>query len=138
MKSLLLVFCLVSGYAAAAKVVSFNCAAKVYGCHNGHNGVKCFWDTFEAQDYELPMRESQNASGAPLYTARFQDSIDNHLLTLNIAWIEGQILQPLYLRAKLDAGSVVSETTGSDKIDVSLRNDRFGRGYTCWNFQVND
>jgi hypothetical protein len=138
MKSTILVLGLVFAVGAFAKEARFTCAAKAYNCHTHNGDTDCRWHSLDAIDFEVPMREGEDMFGNPKWSGRFQSSIDNHYLTVNIVQTFSQDGAYLSLKAKLDAGNVVSETSGEEKIDVSLRNDRFGRGYTCWDFHVVD
>lgn len=126
-----------------AKQVEVRCTPKAYSCYNSPEGYVCRWNPLSGgaptlvQAYRDP-NYPKEGEDFELYRGLYRTSIDRHDLTLNMEFkvFADNSTQPNFMRAKLDAGSVVAETKGIDQIDISLRNHNYGRGYICNSFRV--
>lgn len=78
--------------------------------------------------------------GYDLYHSQYQTSVDRHVLRLNMEFkvYPDNRSEIGFVRATLDAGSVIAEASGYEHIDISLRNNNYGRGYVCSSFRVLD
>lgn len=125
-----------------AMQVSLTCFAKAYACGPDQNGqYVCDWVTLNPSYQDaVPLVKDNRFPSAQypynVYRARYQNAIDNHFLTIDFVWSDQDANHPLMAYGALDAGTVVAETSGMDRIDVSLHNQNFGRGFLCTNFQV--
>lgn len=127
--SLLLAF---GGSAALAHEVSFKCSPKAFNC--GPNGA-CNWsEMYEGVVTTIPLDEDMNDQ--EIHRARYQTMLDGHQLTIDFRYNEGNQNRPLRVNAYLGATNVMAETSGTDKIDVALRNNTYGRGFVCTNIRV--
>ncbi len=129
--------------AASAKQVEVQCTPKAYSCYNSPEGYVCRWNPLSGgapalvQAYRDPNYPKQG-DDFELYRSRYRSSVDRHELTVDMefkVFFDGRS-QPNFMRATLDAGSVIAEATGIDRIDISLRNHNYGRGYICNSFRV--
>lgn len=136
MKTVLLVLgaSLIFGTSAYAKTVTFSCGPKVYQCYDSGNGPMCNWLFLASSIYTMPLvMDSGPILPTSVWRATYRNVIDNHFLTLNVAY-DGEIS----LNASLDARNVVAETSGNISIDVALRNHYYGRGFFCSGFSVSN
>lgn len=136
------ILCL-SAAGAFAKQVEVTCTPKAYSCYNAPEGYVCRWNNLSggipamARAFRDP-NYPKEGSDFELYRAQYKTSIDRHTLTLNMEFkvFADNSSATNVIRATLDAGSVVAEATGVERVDISLRNNNYGRGYTCSSFRV--
>lgn len=130
-------------HAVSAKQVEVQCTPKAYSCYNSAEGYVCRWNPLGSgaprlvQAYRDPNYPKQG-SDFELYYSRYNNVVDGHTLTLMMEFkvFADNSSQPNQIRAVLDAGSVIAEATGLDRIDISLRNNNYGRGFNCDSFRV--
>ncbi len=128
---------------AWAKQVEVQCTPKAYSCYNSPEGYVCRWNNLSggapalAQAFRDPNYPKEGAN-FELYRAHYQTSIDRHALTLSMEFkvFADNSNAPHMIRATLDAGSVIAEASGLEQVDISLRNNNYGRGYYCSSFRV--
>lgn len=118
----LVLLCSSSAFARTVNV-SFECAAKAYSC--GPTG--CDWTVFNAQRTTVSMADK----GDGFATARYVTNYDGHVLTLDFTYDEQSGKNPLSVKAYLGTTTVMAETSGTRTIDISLRNNSYGRGFYC-------
>lgn len=141
--ALLLVLFAAFATQASAKQVEIHCTPKAYNCYNSPEGYACRWNPLSGgaptlvQAFRDPNYPKEGAD-FELYRSRYRTSIDRHELTVNLEFkvFADNSTQPNFMRASLDAGSVIAEAKGLDQIDISMRNHNYGRGYTCDSFRV--
>lgn len=117
---------------ALAKQVEVVCTTKAYVCST----TDCRWITTASPAPALvTMYRDPNfpKEGSPyeLWYANYQISYDRHLLTLKMEVKDFGTTRPVTVRASLDAGNVIAEATGQDAVEISLRNQNYGRGFIC-------
>lgn len=144
MRLLILTILSFSAYGASAKQVEVLCTPKAYSCYNSPEGYICRWNNIASNTAPALVRAYHDPSKAgenyDVYRAQYRTSIDRHSLTLRMDFkvYFDQSSEPDSINATLDAGSVIAEASGRDFIDISLRNNNYGRGYTCHSFRVLD
>ena len=125
----------------SALQVDLTCYAKAWVCYGGTNGTNCAWQTL-SPNYPARLQLVRDANSPTteypyqVYYSRYQTAVDNHFLTLDIYYSDRDLNRPMKVYANLNAGSVMAESSGTDQIDVALRNNTFGRGFICTNFQL--
>lgn len=132
MKSVLLLLLVLGGVSASAFEVSFKCSPKAYACTPGG---ACRW-TEMYQGIVTTVRLDRDLSDRDVYRARYQSYLDNHQLTLDFRYDEKSTNRPLRVNAYLGATNVMAESSGTNTIDIALRNNVFGRGFNCRQIQV--
>jgi hypothetical protein len=119
-----------------ATQVDLTCFAKAYVCTTTQNGYSCAWQTrqpsYEAtldlvQDPNYPNQDFPYQ----VFRAKYEASVDNHKLTLDFFYSDHDLTHPLKVYANLNARTVMAETSGTDRIDIALRNQNYGRGFIC-------
>ncbi len=141
MRTLLIVLAFMSS-AASAKVVEVTCSKKAYGCWNSTEGVVCRWVSMDdAVPVQIQMYRDPNFPKEDLpwevYRAVYQNTYDRHFLTVNVEYrvLEG-LRDPISVKASLNAGTVIAEASGRDRIEIGLRNANYGRGFICNSIRV--
>lgn len=129
--SLLLVFGAFSSVASAVEV-SFKCSPKAFAC--SPNGV-CKWSELYA-GIITTITLDRDVADRDLYRARYQSNLDNHQLTLDFRYSEKNMSRPLRVNAYLGSTNVMAESSGTNSIDVALRNNVYGRGFNCRQIQI--
>lgn len=142
MKALLLFASFALGLPVWASQVDFTCHSKFYQCNPAPDGsYYCQWQTnlteIHARVDLTPDPNYPNPS-YPYHVsrARFWTTYDNHTLTLDIVSSDHDQVHPLQISAHLDARTVIAESSGTDQVDVALRNQNYGRGFFCTNFRL--
>ncbi|NJL25839.1 MAG: hypothetical protein HC902_12150 [Calothrix sp. SM1_5_4] len=116
--------------------VSFTCRAKAFQCRPVSGGSSCLWSVeAHAPETYLNLISDQGYPNA-IYRARYRSVYDNHVLTLDIIYNPQNEYRPFRISANLDAGSVMAESSSRENIDISLRNQNYGRGFTCGEFRL--
>ncbi len=135
--------CMAAPFAASAKQVEVQCTPKGYSCYNVQEGPVCRWNPLSGgapalvRAFRDPNYPKEGAD-FEIYRSHYRTSIDRHELrvTMEFKVFADNTSQANFVRATLDAGSVIAEANGIDRIDISLRNNNYGRGYTCTSFRV--
>lgn len=132
MKFVLSFLLVCGGFSASAAEVSFKCSPKSFACTPGG---ACRWtEMFEG--IVTTVRLERDLSDRDIYRARYQSVLDNHQLTLDFRYDEKSVNRPLRVNAYLGATNVMAESSGTNSIDIALRNNNFGRGFNCRQIQV--
>lgn len=139
MKILMLIAALVAAQTVFAKEVEVNCVAKAYACDTG----SCGWYAASSPNPDtvtLLRDPNYPKDGAPyeIWRATYRAAYDRHQLTLNLEVKDYGTSQPVTVFAKLDAGSVIAESTSLNSADIGLRNQNYGRGFTCTSIRAID
>ncbi len=120
-----------------AATVNFTCGPKVFGCSGppmpGGNGG-CQWRYLGGSTYTLPMSPAPlppNPGSKSAWSAVYRDAIDGHYLTVEMLY-DGKMT----LSGTLNAQTVIAESSGVDWMDLSVRNQNYGRGFVCSGFKV--
>lgn len=142
MKSILFMTAIFASSPVFAKQVKITCKTKAYACYEtSPERVDCRWritgqlptaTITMVQDKDFPNPENPYevwyTNYAPLY--------DGHHLRLRVIFKQNQHATIIATRARLEAASVMAETTGGASLDISLRNDNYGRGFHCPRIEV--
>lgn len=132
MKALLSLMLVLGGFSATAAQVTFKCSPKAFSC--GPNG-DCGWnEMYEGVPTTIVLDQDNNDQ--EISRARYQTMIDGHQLTLDFRYNQANQERPLRVSAYLGATNVMAESSGSDRVDIALRNNTYGRGFTCTNIRV--
>jgi hypothetical protein len=139
MRIAILLWAALAGAPLWAMQLNLTCFAKTYVCTTGPNGYSCSWQTVTpSYQATLDLVRDPNYPSADfpyeVYRARYQTTYDNHQLTLDVFYSDHDMTHPMKVYANLNARTVMAETTGSDQIDIALRNQNYGRGFICTNF----
>ncbi|NJM09563.1 MAG: hypothetical protein HC883_01285 [Bdellovibrionaceae bacterium] len=119
---------------ASAMEVSLHCTPKAYSCLNGPKGPECSWAKL-GRGFSTTVPLTQDLNNPDVWRGRYQDNIDGHILTLNFRFNENG-LQPLRVDAYLAVSNVLGETTGTNSVEIALRNNVYGRGFNCKQIRV--
>jgi|GEM_PF-6949615 len=132
MKSVLALLLVFGGLSAAAVEVSFKCSPKAFAC--APNGV-CGWSEIHP-GVLTTIALAPDSFDNEIYRARYQTMVDGHQLTLDFRYNEQNEVRPLRVNAYLGVTNVMAESSGTNMIDIALRNNNYGRGYTCTQIRV--
>jgi hypothetical protein len=132
MKFVFSVLLALAGAQAFAKDVTVDCSPKFYACSANY----CSWQAQTAiPSTSVVLTKDPNYPNKDypfeIYRGTFRANYDNHVLTLDILLREAVKSNPLTVHAMLSTTNVAAETSGTDSIDVSLRNGSYGRGFNC-------
>lgn len=127
-----LLFSALASLPVLAKQVEVVCTTKAYVCST----TDCRWITTASPTPALvTMFRDPNfpKEGSPyeLWYANYQNSYDRHFLTLKMEVKDYGTRRPVQVKASLDAGNVIAESTGENSIEIGLRNQNYGRGFIC-------
>lgn len=130
MRFLICLFLFTISFASSALDVSFKCTGKAFTCYNGPAGYECRWNPiFEGPTLTLPLKPDEVDPNRGW--AYYQTNLDGHQLTLDFRYNQANRLQPLKVKAYLAASNVMAESSGTESIDIALRNNSYGRGFVC-------
>jgi hypothetical protein len=120
------------GAQAFAMDVTVDCSPKFYACTLN----SCSWQAQTAvPSTRVVLTKDPNYPNKDypfeIYRGTFRANYDNHVLTLDILYRDAVKSKPLTVHAMLSTTTVAAETSGTDSIDVSLRNGNYGRGFNC-------
>jgi hypothetical protein len=127
MKTVFILMLAMTAFSAQAVDVTFKCSPKAFQCQP--NGVCQWFEMYEGVTTTIVL--DQDNFDREIYRARYQSLLDGHQLTLDFRYDHTHPTQPLRVNAYLGATNVMAETSGSNKIDVALRNNNYGRGFNC-------
>lgn len=142
MKAILFITALFLSSSAFAKQAKINCKTKAYSCYETNSGyLDCRWritgtlptatiTMVQDKDYPNPYHpyEVWYTNYTPIY--------DGHQLWLRVFLKQNQHGTTITSRARLEATTVMAETSGGRSMDISLRNDNYGRGFYCPTIEV--
>jgi hypothetical protein len=141
MKFLIMLSTLLFSAPLWALQVEVNCFSKFYQCAAGPGGMNCQWRTNPTPYGGILDMARDPAYPNPsfpyqVWRTQYHASYDGHVLTLDFVYSDHDLLHPLKVYANLNARTVMAETTGSDQIDIALRNQNYGRGFLCSGFRL--
>lgn len=133
MKALFALLIAVSGVSVFAKEVVVSCQTKAYVCrlHQGCNWVA----TGPILDNTITLIQDKTYPNAnapyEVWRAGYSAFYDQHSLFLRINYSTQDQLHPLSVKATLRTARVSADTSGLDRIDISLHDSNYGRGFFC-------
>jgi len=135
MKILISILFIVAGAFASAMEVTVKCTPKAYGCYNGPAGPECKWADL-GEGLPVTVVLNQTLHRPEVWRGRYQTNLEGHFLTLDFVYNEDLRNRPLRVNAFLATATVMAETTGTNSVEIALRNNTYGRGFTCNQIRV--
>lgn len=132
----ILLFAFAAG-AQANPVAEINCQSKIYECDR--SGTHCNWVLVSGQPIGYVLLQ-QDADG-DIWRGTYIRDFDGHRLILKVRYDQqldqnGQSEQSVRTSAEVWTPQVSAETTGSNRIDIGLHNQTYGRGFFCRSIKI--